>query len=481
MAPETRSERFSELEHRLDLQQASIDSINARLDDLQSTNTRFDDYLKDIAAKVSSLLTDTGKRTAVGEGGSSSLSPPRIPTFGSFHELHNPHSAYSVPTKQSRVDFPKFDGSDFRGWAYRCRQFFEVDGTPPEHRIRLLSIHLEGHALRWHQTFMRHRSFSDISWSDYFSHMEKKFADVHDESPTIALKKLQQLDRPVPEYERQFDELLSEVDIPDDVAMNLFIGGLRADVQKSVLNFSPSSLSSAMYCARLQEATIRAIHEHAPVGRRHIMPSLKPFHLNGLKSSTVMDSPSGPSLADSQPGTVKSPAQYTSVKPAYSASASSPGYSGVPSKPSKQLSRKEMDERRRKGLCYWCTEKYTAGHRCKDSQLFLLVVDDNEEYFEDALEEVPVESGRINAIEGQEEVSTLKLVGRIKNQTVIILIDTGSTHNVLDASTARRLQLKSQERSPVQLTVADTRKIGLIPSSLSYDQQQELTRVFSSF
>lgn len=101
-------------------------------------------------------LTGTGGNGGNGglDGGSSSAS--RIPAFGSFRELHNTASTYSIQTKQSRVEFPRFDGSDFRGWAYRCRQFFEVDGTPPEHRIRLLSIHLEGHALRWHQTFMRH-------------------------------------------------------------------------------------------------------------------------------------------------------------------------------------------------------------------------------------------------------------------------------------------------------------------------------------
>lgn len=106
----------------------------------------------------------------------------RIPPFGSFHELQQPSvtppATYFLPTKQSRVEFLRFDGDDFRGWAYRCRQFFEVDGTPPEHRIHLLSIHLEGHALRWHRTFMRLRPFSEVSWNDYFRQMEAKFSEV---------------------------------------------------------------------------------------------------------------------------------------------------------------------------------------------------------------------------------------------------------------------------------------------------------------
>lgn len=133
--------------------------------------------------------------------------------------------------------------------AYRCRQFFEVDGTRHNQRIRQLSIHLEGNALRWHQTFMCHCSFYDRSWSGYFSQMEKKFAYVREENPTITLKKLQQLEGTVIAHEQKFDELILEVDIPEEVVMSLFIGGLCSDIQKHVLNFNPSSLSNAISCA----------------------------------------------------------------------------------------------------------------------------------------------------------------------------------------------------------------------------------------
>lgn len=167
--PETRSsERFSDLEQRLDLQQGTIDSIHSRLEqhslditELKTTNARLEGYLKDISAK----LSDAGKRPAStnGEGASRAVTPPRVPPFGTFSEiLTPPPPPYVVPTRQTRIEFPKFDGEDFRGWAYRCRQFFEVDGTPQDQRIRLLSIHLEGHALRWHQTFMKHRSYSEL-------------------------------------------------------------------------------------------------------------------------------------------------------------------------------------------------------------------------------------------------------------------------------------------------------------------------------
>ena len=80
--------------------------------------------------------------------------------------------------------------------------------------------------------------------------MEIKFVDVRMENPLIALKKLQQGDQSVSEYEKKFDELLSEVNVREEVAIHMFVGGLREDIQRLVLNLAPSSLVVAMNTAR---------------------------------------------------------------------------------------------------------------------------------------------------------------------------------------------------------------------------------------
>ena len=43
--------------------------------------------------------------------------------------------------------------------------------------------------------------------------------------------------------------------------------------------------------------------------------------------------------------------------------------------PLKHFSEAEMQERREKGLCYNCDEKFTRGHRCVEQKLYLLEVD----------------------------------------------------------------------------------------------------------
>ncbi|XP_028807352.1 uncharacterized protein LOC114762069 [Neltuma alba] len=462
--PETRSstDRMGDIERRLDQQQSILESVTTRMEQQSSDIGDLKVTLQDISTKLSNLHSPFANRPASADAVSQTHVSPRLPAFGSFHELHNSgsSSSYSIATKQSRVEFPKFDGSDFRGWAYRARQFFEVDGTPADQRIRLLSIHLEGHALQWHQTFMRHRSSADISWAEHFRQMEVKFADVRDEHPLITLKKLQQLSTSVSEYEQQFDELLSEVDIPEPVAINLFIGGLRPDIQKFVLNFAPSTLTSAMSTARLQESTIHALHENAPVSYHRSVPPTGSSAF-GVQPGSALGPKISPSV-DATGFSKPKPIYQSSIQPSVSAAASTfPNTkSAISSKPTRQLSKREMDDRRRKGLCYWCPEKFAPGHRCKESHLFTLVIDEDDEHFEDAIGVAQIDAeGAINAIEGDDKAPTLKLMGQIKNQKVIILVDTGSTHNVLHTSVAKRLQLKPVERNAIRLTVADSRQV----------------------
>ena len=40
--------------------------------------------------------------------------------------------------------------------------------------------------------------------------------------------------------------------------------------------------------------------------------------------------------------------------------------------PIKRISLAQMEERKKKGLCYSCDEKWGLGHKCKSAKLFLL-------------------------------------------------------------------------------------------------------------
>ena len=43
-----------------------------------------------------------------------------------------------------------------------------------------------------------------------------------------------------------------------------------------------------------------------------------------------------------------------------------------PKIPIKRITLAQIDERRKRGLCYNCDEKWGVGHKCKNAKLFLL-------------------------------------------------------------------------------------------------------------
>lgn len=56
-----------------------------------------------------------------------------------------------------KVEFPRFNGTDFANWLYHWKRFFEFENTLEDAKLRLVVIQLEGNALQWHRAFLRSR------------------------------------------------------------------------------------------------------------------------------------------------------------------------------------------------------------------------------------------------------------------------------------------------------------------------------------
>lgn len=117
---------------------------------------------------------------SVGSGGSS-------PLVGTQHT----HSQYFF-TRQSKVYFPHFNGEDLNGWLFRCTQFFDIDNTPQEMKVKLASINLEGKALAWHQNWVRFKSAEMIPWEIYVAALEQRFGEMGFKDPMSELLQIKQ-------------------------------------------------------------------------------------------------------------------------------------------------------------------------------------------------------------------------------------------------------------------------------------------------
>ncbi|GKB30272.1 hypothetical protein Tco_0869673 [Tanacetum coccineum] len=54
----------------------------------------------------------------------------------------------------AKVEFPRFQEDDVRGWVFRCDQFFNIDNTPNDEKVKIVYVHLSDKALLWHRQYI---------------------------------------------------------------------------------------------------------------------------------------------------------------------------------------------------------------------------------------------------------------------------------------------------------------------------------------
>lgn len=129
----------------------------ASIKDLQGFLTQ----KQSIAEQSNSHSDPGGSSSGVSNRVPRDAEPPDITDTTLIRPQHGHHRAPSVPggltTRLTKIYFPKFDGTLLKEWLSLCKQFFSLDNTPPELKVRLASHHLVGKVLKWHHNFMRTR------------------------------------------------------------------------------------------------------------------------------------------------------------------------------------------------------------------------------------------------------------------------------------------------------------------------------------
>ncbi|GJW51736.1 retrotransposon-related protein [Tanacetum coccineum] len=294
------------------------------------------------------------------------------------------------------------------------QQFFTIDQIREDQKMRLFSMHLLDKALNWHLQFVK-RFGENVPWNVYEAEILSRFGEVYDD-PLVELKNLKQT-TDVQSYQDKFEMLLNKVDLSEAQAM--------------------------------QEATV-ALTKPRPQ-----------YASNG--SYKYQQSNMGPKTTTYPP------------KPPLLALLSAPKV-GSANPMRKQLTQKELEEKRAKNQCFYCDQRYVPGHKC-NGQLYSLEVvanmaesDDSmldlsanviedireeEEFLEcsQTIEENPQIS--LNALTGVNAYKTMRIKGYKSKQLLHILMDTGSTHNFLAMAAAKRLGCPLRRTVPLEVSVAN--------------------------
>ena len=212
--------------------------------------------------------------------------------------------------------------------------------------------------------------------------------------------------------------------------------------------FEPKDLRQAFNLARLQANTLTHrqnpgyIPKHSMSTAPHSLPS-KPLHQPNLTTPF-------PTASNVPP--VKNPSWPNS---------SQNSFNRTPNKPTKSIKNQEFEERRLKGLCFWCDDKFVPGHRCKNKRLYSLSILEEEEETngEEIQEEEIIPHISLNALEGTVGFHTMKVTGRTGKQTLHILVDSGSTHNFLNSFVALKLQSELTTITPITVQAANGGKM----------------------
>jgi hypothetical protein len=113
-----------------------------------------------------------------------------------------------------------------------------------------------------------------------------------------------------------------------------------------------------------------------------------------------------------------------------------------------RLTPQQLEEKKSKVLCFNCDSKCSKGHKCGENKLFYIDCEEEEEQEQEPSQDKNVEEIyskestpmiSCNALARISTLQTLKIEGYIKNKKVIVLIDSGSTHNFIHYKLAKAL------------------------------------------
>ncbi|XP_035541674.1 uncharacterized protein LOC118344675 [Juglans regia] len=291
---------------------------------------------------------------------------------------------------------------------------------------------MDEEALVWYQEALEGGQFRD--WDTFARSLLIRFGPTAYDDPMEALTCLKQTGS-IAVFQAQFEALSNRLTGLSDVhKLSCFLSGLKDEIRLPIRMFNPVSLSAVYALSKIQEEYLASSKKSSKVWVDKISPMVGGSYSRGPYSgegnNTKWQKPWG--------GTRK-------------------------------VSSIQMDEKRKKGLCCHCDEKWNPQHTCKNPRIYLMQVDEElseaekepvvVEITEDEIgvAETSVEAPEISlaAITGTPTMSTMRLLGTLMGEPVVILVDSRSSHNFVESTLITKLKLPIDASSNLNVRVAN--------------------------
>ena len=112
-------------------------------------------------------------------------------------------------------------------------------------KVKMASIHFDGNALNWYQTFLKTReNCRMLSWSEFVDALTVRFGKQMFVDLVVEIKKLEQIGT-LQHYLDEFDIRLSNTNLNEAQATSHYLGELKEEIEISIRLFNPTILQSA--------------------------------------------------------------------------------------------------------------------------------------------------------------------------------------------------------------------------------------------
>ncbi|KAL1199501.1 hypothetical protein V5N11_008721 [Cardamine amara subsp. amara] len=340
---------------------------------------------------------------------------------------------------------------------------------------------MEGDALHWLQ-WLRQQNPA-LTWPNLKVELMEQFGGDITASPCEQLAALRQYNS-VDDFVNEFRARAAQIpNLDPQLQLGIFLNGLKEDIRVKIRPNEASDLRTAIRVARSIEKELDFSNGGKKSNRdktfkrystnNNYNGSGSTFQRTNLLSTGSVSTTNsfGKSADKGKPNLT----QNKSSGSAFS-STNSTGNNIVRPRGIRQYSHQEFLEMKNKGLCFRCKQPYSPLHDCpyKSIRALMLAEDessddgeirvlDREDYSISDLP--PINEAHftflhlpLNTLSGIDSPQTMKFKGTLDGETVVIMVDSGASHNFISSKLAHKLHRKIEPTKRFKVRLGDGRK-----------------------
>lgn len=381
-----------------------------------------------------------------------------------------------------KVKLPLFDGDDPVAWITRAEIYFDVQNTSDDMRVKLARLSMEGSTIHWFNLLME--TEDELSWEKLKRALIARYGGRRLENPFEELLTLRQKGS-VEEFVEAFELLSSQVGrLPEEQYLGYFMSGLKPQIRRRVHTLNPRNRMEMMRIAKDVEEELK--EEDDDGERREVKKG--GYERVGQKDwvgllmrkggSQPRDATRSFQSGGSNPSQKTGPSGSNTNSTSSLVSSARKNDGGLRSgtterwKGIRSIHNDEFEERRAKGLCFKCGGKYHPTlHKCPERALRVLILGEGETMTEEgeivsmedvtveSEEEVEVECKLMGVLGSMGESHTMKVEGKIQNVDLLVLIDSGASHNFISPKVTTALGLVITPTAAKSIKLGDGHKV----------------------